>query len=54
MAYGVFLFRPYLSPDEKCHEHRREGDGKKGRKEHGKGLGIGQGLEEPVLPGLGG
>ena len=51
-AYGVFLLWSYLPPDEKCHKHRRQGHGKKGGKEHGKGLGICQRLEEPSGLGL--
>ena len=47
----VFLFRPYLSPDEKCHEHRRQGHGKKGGEEHSEGLCVCQWFEKP--PGLG-
>ena len=49
---GFFSSGNDLSPDEHDHEHRRQGHGEKGGEEHGKGLGEGQGLEEPSLLGL--
>ena len=46
-AYRVFLLGPDPAPDEKRHEHGRQGHRKERREEHGEGLRVREGLEKP-------
>ena len=51
-ADGVLLLRPDLPPNEQGHENGCQGDGQERGEEHGKGLRVGQRLEEPSRLGL--
>ena len=51
-AHGVLLLGPDLPPDEQGHEDGRQGHGEKRGEEHGEGLRVGEGLEEPSRLGL--
>ena len=48
---GVFGFRRDFTPEEGQHHDGHQGDGQHGRRAHGKGLGVGQGLEETAALG---